>query len=691
MFISSFRLRDYKSYLDSGELKFSQGINLVVGQNDVGKSALLEGLGLQFINNPNRNFSRKLTANQEREQESTAEVRFTIERDELWDILKSIPGQFYVPLPEEHVLLENYDPQRSEFKDLISKYRVELRPETRVVDCARICILTLLDRSECTFRACYKKKERPLFMHVSSSISMHGWDIPDFPALLDYGVGGVKDKRLYAACHINGSGELIIDDEDKFLDQLGTKRNDPFPIVRAPQLIEGREDSFDFGLSVISILHKRLYPFHAQRIVQGKCRQEYFTALAPDASNLASFLANIQQETPALFEEINVNLRAILPQIYQVATRNLPPDYLPSEQGHGAYQEILVYQNRSRDKRDAIPLSDCGTGVGQVLAILSIVVALESPCTIIIDEPQSFLHPGAIRKLMGVLRQYPQHQYIISTHSPQLLTTINPSTITLVTKERGKPSAIKSISPSEQTDLTLCLEELGARLSDVFGADQVLWVEGKTEAKCFPLIIEKLLNRPLLGTAIVHVDSTGELEGKDAERVIKIYERLSEGGGLVPSTLGFIFDRENRTDAKIGELIKRLGGDRIRFLGRTMIENYFLNADALAEVMLKLDGFTELGVSSTKVKEWLDEKLARKQDKRYYPHNNDSKQRPDIEIIHGGHILEDLFAHFSEKRVGYDKPRHGLMLTEWLIGHQPEALSEVRSLLADALTINHKE
>lgn len=670
MFISSFRLRDYKSYLDSGELKLSQGINLVVGQNDAGKSALLEGLGLQFNSNPHRDSSRKLNANQQRDKESTAEVCFTIEKDELHDILRSIDGQFHVPLPKPHELIELYAPERPDGIDEIES--------------ARIHIKKLLDRPRFTFRAhCKRKDQKNCFTHIPKVI--YGHNAPYFPSLLDYECNSFVDKCCYAPCQIDETGKLIINEEDKFLDQLMENGQ-----IRHAQLLKDREEKLDFGLDVVRSLHQRIYFFHAQRTVQGKCKQTYVDELASDGSDLASFLANIQK-TPALLSEINERLRMILPQIYLAATQNLGPGYSNTMDNDRGFHEILIYQNEGSDVQAAIPLSDCGTGVGQVLAILSIVVSSKYSRTIIIDEPQSFLHPGAVRKLMDVLRQYPQHQYIISTHSPQLLTTANPSTITLVTKERGKPSALKSISPSEQTDLTLCLEELGARLSDVFGADQVLWVEGKTESKCFPLIIEKLLNRPLLGTAIVHVDSTGELEGKDAERVIKIYERLSEGGGLVPSTLGFIFDRENRTDAKIAELTKRLRGDRIRFLGRTMIENYFLNADALTEVMLKLDGFTESGVSSTKVKEWLDEKLARKQDKRYYPQNNDSKQRPDIEIIHGGHILEDLFAHFSEKRVGYDKPRHGLMLTEWLIGHQPEALNEVRSLLADALTINHKE
>jgi predicted ATPase len=45
-----------------------------------------------------------------------------------------------------------------------------------------------------------------------------------------------------------------------------------------------------------------------------------------------------------------------------------------------------------------------------VLAILYVVMTSNHPQTIIIDEPQSFLHPGAVKKLIEVLKQYPQHQ-----------------------------------------------------------------------------------------------------------------------------------------------------------------------------------------------------------------------------------------------------------------------------------------
>ena len=54
MKIDSFRVLNYKSYLDSGEIALSPGMNIVVGKNSVGKSALIEALSLQFTGRPHR-------------------------------------------------------------------------------------------------------------------------------------------------------------------------------------------------------------------------------------------------------------------------------------------------------------------------------------------------------------------------------------------------------------------------------------------------------------------------------------------------------------------------------------------------------------------------------------------------------------------------------------------------------------
>ena len=54
MRICSFKIQNYKSFLEPRELTLEEGFNLIVGQNNVGKTALLEALSLQFKSKPHR-------------------------------------------------------------------------------------------------------------------------------------------------------------------------------------------------------------------------------------------------------------------------------------------------------------------------------------------------------------------------------------------------------------------------------------------------------------------------------------------------------------------------------------------------------------------------------------------------------------------------------------------------------------
>lgn len=54
MYISRFQLLNYKSFRDSRVLEFQPGINIIVGANNSGKTALLEALTLNFKTSPHR-------------------------------------------------------------------------------------------------------------------------------------------------------------------------------------------------------------------------------------------------------------------------------------------------------------------------------------------------------------------------------------------------------------------------------------------------------------------------------------------------------------------------------------------------------------------------------------------------------------------------------------------------------------
>ena len=103
------------------------------------------------------------------------------------------------------------------------------------------------------------------------------------------------------------------------------------------------------------------------------------------------------------------------------------------------------------------------------------------------------------RKLIEILTQYDTNQYVVSTHSPELISAINPDIIHRVfwDAEAGQ-SKVEQMCGASLDDMALLLNDLGAKLSDVFGADYVIWVEGQTEEAAFPSSQVSALSHRLL-------------------------------------------------------------------------------------------------------------------------------------------------------------------------------------------------
>jgi hypothetical protein len=57
-----------------------------------------------------------------------------------------------------------------------------------------------------------------------------------------------------------------------------------------------------------------------------------------------------------------------------------------------------------------------------------------------------------------------------------------------------------------------------------------------------------------------------------------------------------------------------------------------------------------------------------------------------IRNVDAGRVLEELFSHLSKTRVTYQKVKHGVALTEWLIKNAPDDFKEIAELLAKVLS-----
>lgn len=616
MQITQLRIKSYKSFYQSEDMRFSPGFNVIIGENNSGKTALLEALSLQFENKPHRSV-KTLPYEGSRfvGSSSNIAVSFYLERDELHDLLVDYLPEFYIPYSGSHVEISQ---RKEEFLGWFNNQR------------QLSCVVT----SGGLVRAGFTDDQTESITENSPTIKF----------------------RITRS-----------DNEPQLIDQAGKNRSIAF-----------------LPWKLISILQKRIYAFRAERFHVGQCDFGDSKVLNSDASNLPEVINNLQSNH-AGFDRYNQLVRLVFPTVTHVSVRAIPDKKV----------KIFVLTDPDREKDFlALPLQDSGTGLGQVLAMLYIIITSTYPQTILIDEPQSFLHPGAIRRLFSIFKQYPQHQYIVSTHSPIAVTSADPNTILLIQKEHDE-SKIEVIDKYQTEQLDKLLKQVGASLSDVFGADRILWVEGATEQICFPLIWTRLVRKPLLGTVILGVLHTGDFESnKQSDRAFQIYTRLSKGQSLIPPAIGFIFDKEDRTQEAQDDLIRRSkqenGPQTVFFTPRKMYENYLLNPVAIKAVLSNLKDYQVTPISAEAIESWFSEHAW---DNEFFKPEKVTADRTHnnwLIKVHGKKVLKAIFQKFLIG-IEYREVEHGEALTKWLLENKPEELQEIAELLMATLHMENKE
>lgn len=408
------------------------------------------------------------------------------------------------------------------------------------------------------------------------------------------------------------------------------------------------------------------YVFHAERRVSGRSAFQEDLQLRPDAANLAGALHYLFNSNHVQFQRFLALVRQVLPEIQAIM---IPPQ--------GGQVEIRVWSSGYLQERSdlGIPLAECGTGIGQVLAILFVLVTADSGRVLIIDEPNSFLHPGASRMLMQLLRSNDKHQFIITTHSPELIAATEPDELLLIKWEQNA-SRVTAYNGNVVNGIRAAFDEMGVRLSDVFGLDAIAWVEGKTEEKCFPKLLNAAGRELPPRTAFVSVVNTGDFDGLNAEIVWRTYKQLATQSALAPSAVSISLDTENRSEAVRADLIARSKG-LIHFLPRRTYENYLLHSQAIAAVLS--DQSDDLALSGDDVEKWM---ASHRYGSKYYhgvtqPKENDAGAW--LNTIDASRFLHDLVGDLTAHKQDFasHKVQYSLAITDWLLVNDKEYLAEL--------------
>lgn len=602
-------LRNFKSFYTEQTLTFDRGINLIVGKNNSGKTALLRALTLPENNEQHISLESKPDPDSSPNRPAHIEILAEFSRKEMEPYLENLT----LPWPKDQRQFTDSVAQDEVASAVLSWFRKQ--PSFEV---------SLLSRFQGRIEG--GRDRYPFYEYTDNS-----W--------------------IYTSA-------------------AGTK------VVPSPP------STYFSGDIMWKDIRKSVYRFDAERAKLSESPISSGRALSNDGSNLASCMANLALSNPKRWQDYVYLIEAVLPEVKFVSA--------PKKDGSNNYEIKVWFHPPDLERTDLVfSLSQCGTGVGQVLCLLYAVIESGPRKIILIDEPQSFLHPGAAQRLMEVFDLYSTtHQFMITTHSPALITSPCVSTLSLLRNDRGFTET-ESYSRDDVYSLRKVLNEVGYSLTELFGAGRILWVEGATEELAFPKVLSAFghLDRD---TAILAVRHTGDFEqsnSKLAKEAFRIHEKLAQGPSLIPPTVGFVFDPETRTSQDLEDM-KKLADDKVFFLPLRLYENYLLHMDSV------FGYFSDRLASATDIKmsgrglfdEWVNENalLQKYFDGEPPGSMTDQSWRKRID---GGQFLSDLLSALSKGTMEYRKVEHSVGLTEWILSNAREHLSELNRFLENVLQL----
>lgn len=591
MYVKRFRFRNFSSFAQTEWVNLLPGINLIVGQNNVGKSAILRIFERIWSENFHRN-SDKYRIEDRIPQEAAFEV--CVSREELRRGILLNGRRFLWPVNTRY--------EEEKYKEGASAF---LSQDTHVFEVMRTAGEQLVSMGQ------------PLHREFLGP--------PNGSAQFDF----VGDELVF-----RGIQQSPIDSCLLALNTLG-------------------------GI--------KFFTFQAQRYGLGRSGFGREERLLPDARNLAGILSKMQGEQGTLFTKLISHLREVFPTV-----RNLS---VTPRSGF----EILVWPTEDCSREEfSFPLDDCGTGVAQVIAILTVAMTFEQ-AILVIDEINTFLHPAAAKALVRILRtEYSAHQYIITTHSPDVLSSANPPTVNLVRK-KDFSSVIEQVNLQKVDDLRDLANEIGVSMTDVFAAERIIWVEGPTEEICFPYIYKQRVGELPSGIVVSSIVATGDFNAKIKRRelIFQIYNRLSNAAAPLVKSAAFHFDRETLTDSEVEELIRHAAETRVAFLPRRHFECYLLNPAAIAAFINSYLPENENTVSDQDVHDGLCRIGGDRKYKADGNWNDDPSDPQWLSNVDAANLIKDICYELSDNRIAFSKNRHSFDILKRILESDPTSLDEL--------------
>jgi predicted ATPase len=215
-------------------------------------------------------------------------------------------------------------------------------------------------------------------------------------------------------------------------------------VVRANEVSKARLESTALALPLYAVFElspvlRTLRDLRLYSIVPDKLRElqdpDEGRELLADGSNAASVLRHLE---PSDRSELVEMLGHVVPGIEDVRVV-----------GHGN-KLTLEFKQRAGDGRNTFEALQMSDGTLRLLGLLLALYQRDTPGFLAIEEPEATIHVAALQALVDIFKaRADRTQIVITTHSADILDSIDPEAIYLVSAQDGY-SSLGQLSPANR-------------------------------------------------------------------------------------------------------------------------------------------------------------------------------------------------------------------------------------------------
>jgi len=305
-------------------------------------------------------------------------------------------------------------------------------------------------------------------------------------------------------------------------------------------------------------------------------------------------------------------------QLTKLAPRHFRNQLLMSPEHFPRFQEIAREWNGLRVERPKQEYADgtmqlfldatdrgftaevswMGAGLQLWLQTAWLLARAQSNSIVVLDEPETYMHPDMQRRLLTLLRRGTYEQVIISTHSPELISDARPTELLPVNKGSARASFASSIPEAQQV-----INRVGSRynieLARLVGSRKLLLLEGRDDKEYLGLLYEALFPAAEGQLDLIPSLPIGGWDGFDAATQFAAALCQQQKNMRVYCFL----DRDHHAMEEIDKRLERASDRKVHLHVWELkeIESYLLVASAIARHLNRAG----CDVAESKVEEWL--------------------------------------------------------------------------------------